>query len=346
MATGDLLRRLLGAHVRRDDDAFRAAAEDLIREERLKRHTLLAEDLERLMRTRGIEPRTVGIPVGRADPSAEGPLQQPPRDRDRGLALLRISSPESSWARLVLPERQASQLRRLVDEQQRRELLAASGLAPTSRLLFHGPPGSGKTLAAQVIASALGCPLAVVRFDALVSSFLGETAANLGRVFDYIEQRRMVVLFDEFDAIAKERGELDEHGELKRVVNALLQLMDAYKGESILIAATNHEALLDSAIWRRFEMVTRFPVPERQDRILMLRGFLRGQRIEDAAILWLADGTDGASGSDLELIAVNAARSAVLALDHTITRKHLTVALEEFRMRSQGAVTGKGSKDQ
>jgi len=331
MATGDLLRRLLSAHVRNDEEAFRAAAEDLIREERAKRHSLLAEDLERLLRTRGVNSRSIPVPIEGGGPlPADARLPQPPRDRDRGLALLQISYPETAWARLVLPERQMARVRRVVDEQRRRELLEASGLSPTARLLFHGPPGSGKTLTAQVIASSLGYPLGVVRFDAIVSSFLGETAANLGRVFDYIGERRIVVLFDEFDAIAKERSDLDEHGELKRVVNALLQLMDAYQGPSLLIAATNHERLLDSAIWRRFEAVVQFPLPERQDRILMLRGFFRTQHVDDRTIEWLADRTAGASGSGLQQIAVTAARSAVLALDSTVSRRHLAAALEDY----------------
>ncbi len=339
MATGDLLRRLLSAHVRNDDEAFRATAFELVREERAKRHSLLAEDLERLLRTRGLDTTKVPIPMG-AQGRVEGPLPQPPRDRDRGLNLLRVSQPELTWGRLVLPERQLSRLSRVVDEHKRAELLASAGLAPTRRLLFHGPPGSGKTLAAQVIASALDYPLATVRFDGIVSSFLGETSANLARVFEYIEQRRMVVLFDEFDAIAKERGDLAEHGELKRVVNALLQQMDAYTGASVIIAATNHESLLDSAIWRRFEMVVRFPLPERQDRVLMLGAFLRAHRIDDQAIEWLADKTAGASGSDLELITINAARAATLSLDTGISRRHLVKALEEYQERSQNHATG------
>ena len=118
-----------------------------------------------------------------------------------------------------------------------------------------GPPGCGKTLTAEVIASELGRPVAIVRTDSVVSSFLGETAANLRKVFDFVAKSPMVALFDEFDALGKEREDASEHGELRRVINAVLQMLDAYEGRSLIIAATNHEGMLDTAIWRRFEEV-------------------------------------------------------------------------------------------
>ncbi len=122
-----------------------------------------------------------------------------------------------------------------------------------------------------------------MRIDSVISSYLGETAASLRKVFDYISASPMVVLFDEFDALAKERSDLAEHGEIKRVVNAVLQMLDAYEGQSIMIAATNHEAILDSAIWRRFEEVLVFEPPNLEQVRKLLEMKLRGVRREFSA---------------------------------------------------------------
>ena len=159
---------------------------------------------------------------------------------------------------MVIPPKVQVELEQVVKEYAYADELIGAGLKPKQRLLFYGPPGCGKTLAARVLAGVLGYPLAIVRFDAVVSSLLGETASNLRRVFEFVQPGNWVVLFDEFDAIGKDRDNPFEHGELKRLVNTLLQLMDSFTGQSLLIAATNHEALLDSAIWRRFEAIVPF----------------------------------------------------------------------------------------
>jgi len=331
MATGDALRRLLVAHAASDEQAFRDAALSLIGEERGRNHRLLADDLERILLSR---PTAVPSNRPRDFPAAGRELAGIPRDRDRGLPLVRVETPDVSWHRLILPDQEERRLKRIVDENRREDLLAAAGLKPTRTMLFVGPPGTGKTMSARVLATALGAPLYVVRFDALVSSLLGETAANLARVFDFLDKTHGVVLFDEFDAVAKERADETEHGELKRVVNALLQLMDAYSGSSLLIAATNHDRLLDSAIWRRFESVVRFPLPAFEDRVLLLRRFLGGLRHDDSALGEVAEQSEGLSGADLEGIAKYAARTAALELGNGIGRRELAGALREFQMRS------------
>jgi SpoVK/Ycf46/Vps4 family AAA+-type ATPase len=307
MATGDTLRRLLSAHARRDDEEFRGAALELAENERRNNHRILADDLERL----ALSARR--LPNGSLETRAPDRSLQIPRDRERGLALLVQENPDVSWHRLVLPTAQTTRLERLIEEHRHSDLLARAGLAPTRRVLLVGPPGTGKTLTARVLASTLGIPLFVVRFDAIVSSLLGETAANLAKIFEFLKSQRGVVLFDEFDAVAKERADESEHGELKRVVAALLQLVDAYTGQSMLVAASNHEGLLDAAVWRRFEFVMRFAPPSNQDRVLILRRMLAGAKFDDAAVLRIARKTAGATGSDLEAIATFAARTAAMS---------------------------------
>ena len=134
---------------------------------------------------------------------------------------------------LVLDEATRKTLERIADENRKADLLKTYGSRPANRILFCGPPGCGKTVSAEAIAAELYLPLALVRFDAVVSSYLGETAANLRKVFDFARSRPMVVLFDEFDAIGKDRASLEEHGEIKRVVNSFLQILDGFRSDTV-----------------------------------------------------------------------------------------------------------------
>ena len=326
MANGDLLRQLFRGYAKRDDSQFRAAADAVIRAEKAKNHRLLADDLERILRNGSVA--AAANPFGATD---GGDL---PRDRERGFPLLDVCSYAHEWDRIVVSPETAETLRGIVREHHCRDLLLAANLRPRQRLLFYGPPGCGKTLAASVIASVLSYPLALVRFDAIVSSYLGETAANLRRVFEYVSRGQWVVFFDEFDAIGKDRDSPFEHGELKRVVNTLLQMMDAFQGESLLIAATNHEALLDSALWRRFEEVIAFRKPSAQERVLLLRLFLGGFDHTRVDLVSVGSRLKGSTGSDIEQVAKDAARSAVLDARGWLAEKDLEQAVSAFRRRS------------
>jgi len=324
MANGDLLRQLFRGYAKRDDTTFRGAAEAIIQDERIKNHRLLADDLEKIL---------LNGNGSAADRRVVSTMHDIPKDRERGFPLLDIFEYAHDWDRIVLQTKTMAVLTQVVKEHYRRDILAASGLKPKQRILFYGPPGCGKTLAAQVIAGVLSTPLVVVRFDAIVSSYLGETAANLRRVFDFIQRGQWIVLFDEFDAIGKDRNNPFEHGELKRVVNTLLQLMDAFRGESLLIAATNHEGLLDNAIWRRFEAVVPFAFPSEQDRILLLRLFLRGFDCTQLNLDTIAHKLKGATGSDIELVTIEAARCAVLDGRNRLLKEDLDFVLTSFRER-------------
>ena len=215
----------------------------------------------------------------------------------------------------------------MLEEHRRSDVLRSYGMRPSGKVIFFGPPGCGKTLAAEVVAFELDRPLAIVRLDALVSSFLGETAANLRKVFEFIANHSLVVLFDEFDAIGKERGDSAEHGELRRVVNAVLQMMDAYDGKSLILAATNHESILDSAIWRRFDEAIEFPLPNRSQLTLLLKLKLRGIRrqfeLDDEELLLEFEGK---SGADLERVVRRAVKRMILRGQEFLTIKELRSA--------------------
>jgi len=251
MASGKILRQLIRAGATGDSAAFKEASEAIIREERQKQHHLLANDLEKLVYG---DARVV-------TPSSLGLTERIPVDQERGLSLLSLREATRGLEEVVLSEKNRIVIDDVLEQHRRNDLLRSHGLRPADRVLFCGPPGCGKTLTAEVLATELERPLALIRLDSVVSSYLGETAANLRKVFDFIEAVPLVALFDEFDALGKERADEGEHGELKRVVNAVLQMLDAYQGKSLIVAATNHEGMLDSAVWRRFEEIVVFTPP-------------------------------------------------------------------------------------
>lgn len=318
MANAKLLRQLVKTGTEGNADAFKRVSEQLIKEERSKNHHLLANDLEKILYGR----RTA------ATPSRNLLSDRLPKDKERDLPLLQIKEPVRRLEDVILSDVNASLIDEILQEHHRSETLRSYGLYPADKLLFCGPPGCGKTLTAEVLAAELGLPLAVVRIDSVVSSLLGETAANLRQVFDFISTVPMVVLLDEFDALAKERADSSEHGELKRVVNAFLQMLDAYEGKSLLIAATNHEQTLDAAIWRRFDEVLVFDSPnlEQLRRLLFikLRGLRREFEAEDPRIAGLFKGM---SHADVERVVRRAAKDMVLAGAEFINERHLQSAI-------------------
>lgn len=331
MAKAQLLRQLIKTGTEGNQEAFKRVSEQLIKEERAKNHHLLANDLERILYGRRSAPGITNSSL----------LDRVPRDKDRNLPLLQIKEAVRRMEDVVLSDENASLLNELLQEHHRAEALQSHGLYPADRLLFCGPPGCGKTLTAEVLASELGLPLAIVRIDSVVSSLLGETASNLRQVFDFISTIPMVVLFDEFDALAKERADTAEHGELKRVVNAFLQMLDAYEGKSILVAATNHEQILDAAIWRRFDEVLVFESPnlEQLRRLLTikLRGLRREFEIEDTRITSLFKGM---SHADVERVLRRAAKDMVLTGKEFLSERHLQSAIrreDARRARIQGS---------
>ena len=325
MAQSNHLRALVRAHALGDDPAFREAAERLIDEEARKGHRLVARDLRRLLDGgRGFAP---------AMPGPRRRTTEIPADEERGLPLAEIRDAGFGLERPVLPEDVRETLRLLVEDRAARELFASYGLEAKQRVLFFGPPGCGKTLTAQALAGELGVPLLYVRFDALISSYLGQTAANLRRLFEFAASSRWVVLFDEFDALARSRDDPSEHGELKRVINSILQLMDGFSGDSLLVAATNHEQALDPALWRRFDEIVRFEPPDERGRLAMLRGFLAGIRHQEPDLRMIAADTGGLTGSDLERVAVEATKQMILARRDAITLDDLLFGLKRQRQR-------------
>jgi SpoVK/Ycf46/Vps4 family AAA+-type ATPase len=244
MARSDLLVALVKAGSSGDKRGVRSAADAIIAEERAKQHNILANRLSQATQINGSTHSAIA-----------------PEHTGRGREFIAEITPRRRLEDLVLGEECRQSITELIEEQQRASLLRAHGLDPRHSVLLVGPPGNGKTSVAEGIAETLAVPFFVVRYEAMIGSFLGETAGRLKRVFDYARTTPCVLFFDEFDAVGKERGDIHETGEIKRVVTSLLMQIDDLPSYTIVVAATNHAELLDRAVWRRFQLRLKLPAP-------------------------------------------------------------------------------------
>lgn len=299
---GRQLKEIFRAFRTRDELAFRRAAIEIIEEEQAKHHNALARDLQKLLAAGG----------DRLDVGSTVLIPAPPKDREGEWDLGEVREPQRLLEDLILHKSVLSSLESIVEEVQQWPVLDSAGLPRRQRLLLQGPPGCGKTTAAEALAAELGRPLLVVRLDAVVSSYLGETASNLRRILDYADEAPFVVLFDEFDALGRSRDDASEHGEMKRVVTAFLQMTDRYRGPSLLLAATNHPSLLDEALWRRFDEVLTLGLPTVHQLRQVLR--LRLKRVAHGGIDidMYATALKGKPHAAAEKLIVDARRSALL----------------------------------
>lgn len=241
MARSDLVIKLVKAGINGSEEEVRSTAEAIAAEEREKKHTGVADRISKLLDTtwnnqKNNKSRHQGL-----------------RSRDNSGGIQR-KQPNKQLNDLYLSKPIKNACMELIEEQHRADILRSNGLEPRHRLLLVGPPGNGKTSLAEALAYELSLPLFTVRYDAVVTSYLGETAQRLRRLFDFVRTEPCVLFFDEFDAIGKERGDLHETGEIKRVVTTLLLQLDDLPSYCVLVGATNHPELLDRATWRRFQL--------------------------------------------------------------------------------------------
>jgi len=254
-----------------------------------------------------------------------------PISRPRGeLAnLVSVTYPRDKLVRMVTSETVRERLLRIIREQRHFQRLREHGLAPRRRLLLTGPPGTGKTLTASVLAGELGLPLFLVRLEVLISKFLGETAAKLRLIFDAVRDTRGVYLFDEFDAIASQRGMSNEVGEIRRVLNSFLQFIEHNDSHSLIVAATNHPELLDHAVYRRFDDVIEYDLPSPAQVADTLRG--RVHKFAGSDVDWAELGmvASGLSYAEITRAADEAMKDAIIGDRMSVTQADLKAALTE-----------------
>jgi SpoVK/Ycf46/Vps4 family AAA+-type ATPase len=256
MARSDLLISLVRAGAAGDRSMLASTVEALVAEEKSRSHHVLADRLQRALQT---------VPV-----TTSNEMRRP---QTGGRDFVIESEPRIRLDDLILPLPADRLAHQLIEEQNRADLLRAQGMQPRHRVLLSGPPGNGKTSLAEAIAQAVALPLLTVRYDALVGAYLGETNARLAKLFEYARVTPCVLFFDEFDAVGKERGDVHETGEIKRVVSFLLMQIDQLPSYVVAVAATNHAELLDRAVWRRFQLRIDMPAPDAARRSVLVSRF-------------------------------------------------------------------------
>lgn len=258
-----------------------------------------------------------------------------PIDNESRLHTVDVSHPIAQEIDLVLPSAIERRVQEFLDGVRHHDSLVRAGAALSNRLLVHGAPGTGKTQLARWIAGQLELPLLTVRCDTLISSLLGQTSKNLRRVFEYAEQMPCVLFLDEFDALGSARGNERDVGELQRVVISLLQNMDALPDASVVIAATNHDQLLDSAVWRRFSFRIPMPTPSAEMRTVLWKKFLGDFTPDDIDLENLVRHSEGITGALIKQVCLDAKRSAIMASkaliesDELFRRLGLAIALSK-----------------
>lgn len=326
----ELIREIFEAFAYGNKDKFLDIAYEVVQDEEKKHHHLLAKDLKDILKTIS-NGRNISNGVAQSRYKDVVPV---PRDSEKGFPLFEIKEFFLDWTDVILEQDLMVALTQIVEEMRQASILASFGLKPKQKVLFCGPPGTGKTFSAQIISSVLGYRLVHIRFDSIVSSFLGETAANLRKIFDFINHGQWVVLFDEFDIIGKHRDDHHEHGEIKRVVNNFMQMLDGYSGESLLIATTNHHHLLDPGLWRRFDEILFFDLPDTDQRQRLFQKYLRVlDKARDINLDALVAETEGFSAADIAQVCQEALKKAILGDRQKVSGQELNWAIDQQKRR-------------
>ena len=310
MAKADQLKALLKSHSEGDDQRFYSVAMQVAAHEAKMGHGKLAEELRALIdKAKSRRTHCQPIPIGR--PS--GDLAD----------LLTVSYPRSRLSDMILEESLALQIKKVIREQRYASEILSHGLSPRRKLLLVGPPGTGKTMSAAMLAGELGYPLCQVRLDGLITKYMGETAAKLRQIFDATNHTRGVYFFDEFDAIGSQRGMANDVGEIRRVLNSFLLMIEQDTSHSLIIAATNHPGILDHALFRRFDDVMHYTLPEKEQAVALLKSRLA--HAVDKQISWkhLADLASGLSYAEVS-------RASDETLKHVLINKHKYITEAEI----------------
>jgi SpoVK/Ycf46/Vps4 family AAA+-type ATPase len=318
MANSRQMLALLKSHVRGDDQEFLSVAMEMAASEARKGHTKVAQTLKDLI-----------------DQARKQPVQAGPRpvlvlpNKSELSSLLFTTEANTRLSDMVLPEALASRLTRILLEYRQQARLRAHGLRPRRKILLIGPPGSGKTMTAAALAGELHLPFSTILLEGIITKFMGETAAKLKLVFDAISSSEGVYLFDEFDALGAKRTQSNDVGEIRRVLNTFLQLLEKDDSNSLIIAATNHPELLDRALFRRFDDVLEYGLPDGEmiRRIIISR--LAAFAGEDIDWKVIVEKVRGLSQADVSRAAEDAVKHALLQEQNHVTTPSLLSALDE-----------------
>lgn len=326
MANADQLKALLQSHLEGDDNRFYSVAMQVAAHEAKRGHGKLAEELRSL-----VDQAKARRSITPASSSKTVPISKP---RGELANLLSVSYPKSRLGDMVLNNELSQQLERIIREQRHAAEILSHGLSPRRKLLLVGPPGTGKTMTASVLAGELGLPLFQVRLDGLITKFMGETAAKLRQIFESTHQTRGVYFFDEFDAIGSQRGLANDVGEVRRILNSFLQMIEQDDSHSLIIGATNHPDILDNALFRRFDDLLHYELPDEAHIASVLKSRLSRMAVKNTSWKRLATKALGLSYAELTRAADEVLKTALIDRSEKVSEKDISQALEERRKLS------------
>ena len=326
MATAEQVKALIRAHSESDDERFYAVAMQVAAQEARNGHAVFAQELRALV-------DKAKARAGRSTRAARGANRPVPMVQPRGelAGLFGASYPKTRLTDMILEDTVRARLEGVLVEQRQRERLAEFGMHPIRKLLLVGPSGVGKTMSAAALAGELDLPLFALRLDGLITKYMGETAAKLRLVFDAMLETRAVYLFDEFDALGGDRSSKNDVGETRRILNSFLVLLEQDESEGLVICATNHPQLLDSALFRRFDSVIEYALPPPGPATAVMRARL--SFMDTSGVDWTeaVQMASGLSHADIARACERAAKDAILDQRTTITTEALIAALRERR---------------
>lgn len=311
MATAEQIKSLIKAHYSSNSEQFFTIALQVAAHEARQGHNSLAQDIRKIV-----------------DKAKKQPVRQHLLNADAN-GLMLISEPEAHLSDIVLPKILRHRIERVLTEYLQQHKIASHGLKHRRKILLAGPPGTGKSMTASIFAGELTLPLYTVIMDKLVTKFMGETSAKLRQVFDNIQEHPGVYLFDEFDAIGGERSRDDDVGEMRRVLNSFLQFMERDSSDSLIIAATNNPKILDQALFRRFDDVLYYSLPDAKAIKSLIEnrlGLFRPQKIDLRPLITTAESL---SSADIVKACDDAIKDAIIANESEITPEQLEHTLNE-----------------
>ena len=313
MATAEHIKSLIRSHCDNDRERFFAIALQVAAHEAKQGHAAIALDIRDLVDKARAVPRKV-IPFNREFSD-----------------LVLASTPSTRTSDIILPDEMRQRIERVIREYRQQDKLRKHGLSNRRKILLAGPPGTGKTMTASVLAGELKLPLHTILMDKLVTKFMGETSAKLRQIFDIIRAQRGVYLFDEFDAIGAERGRGNDVGEMRRVLNTFLQLIEQDESVSLIVAATNNAGILDQALFRRFDDILYYGLPSPHEVESLIANRLGNFRPKQMSQAELTKAAKSLSHAEIGQACDDAIKSAILSDKKSVQATTLKSMLKERR---------------
>lgn len=318
MASSEQIKALLLSHLARDEERFLSIALQVAAHEAHIGHGKLALELRDIVEKAKKQTQSAAlVPIAKGLKDASG--------------LLYATTPRVRLGDLITTTEVREKLNRVVREQRHLGMLKNHGLAPRRRLLLVGPPGTGKTFTASVLAGELGYPLFQVRLDAVITKYMGESSAKLRQVFDAIREVRGVYFFDEFDALGTQRVSPNDVGEARRILNSFLQMIEQDDSNSVIVCATNHAQILDHALFRRFDDVIQYHLPGKEEIISLLKSRLSSHVVKEFPWTEVAQKAQGLSSAEVTLSAEDAIKEMLIHEHETITEEIVESAITDRR---------------